>query len=314
MKKTIAIALTLCVLFGAVSSLAATSLKVTIPSFDVTLNGEKLDSKNSEYPLIVYNDITYVPMTYHYARFLGLKTLWYDLTESGSRTIHGNTFYVGNSGEYTGELEQYLAKSPNAADYYEATIADYNIAVNHARREAYIDNESEEYPVLNFRGVTYFPLTWRFAHDEFGWDYTFGDNGLVIDSRNALRPITADAEVERCALENRMAYIRTDYVYNDSSYAGYPPTTYGGQYEFVWRTRGHEEKRFSLEEDLVKNGITYLNSETSGGIVNESSIQPKLDGAVLTIYCVGNGGSSTSENMVLKIDMENGKLISISKI
>ena len=63
MKKTIAIALTLCVLFGAVSSLAATSLKVTIPSFDVTLNGEKLDSKNSEYPLIVYNDLSLCPLS-----------------------------------------------------------------------------------------------------------------------------------------------------------------------------------------------------------------------------------------------------------
>ena len=23
---------------------------------------------------------------------------------------------------------------------------------------------------MNFRGVTYFPLSWRYAHDEFGWD------------------------------------------------------------------------------------------------------------------------------------------------
>ena len=44
-----------------------------------------------------------------------------------------------------------------------------------------IDNSKEEYPLLVFRDVTYFPLTWRFAVDEFGWNYTFdGKTGLNI--------------------------------------------------------------------------------------------------------------------------------------
>lgn len=146
-------------LLGAIPSLAASNVKVTIPSFDVTLNGETLDSKNSEYPLIVYNDITYVPMTYHYAQFLGLKTLWY------AEIPNGSTLYVGNGGVYANELEHYPAESSNSAGSYEATIVDYNVAVNHARRAAYINNKTEEYPVLNFRDITYFPLTWRFAHD-----------------------------------------------------------------------------------------------------------------------------------------------------
>lgn len=111
---------------------------------------------------------------------------------------------------------------------------------------------------------------------------------------------------------NRTAYLRTDYVYNDDSYAGYPYTTFGGQYEFVWRIRGREEKRFSIEADLVKNKVTYLISEmTGGGIVEESSIQPELEGEILTIHCVGDGTSSNSENLILKINMEKGELISV---
>ena len=48
-----------------------------------------------------------------------------------------------------------------------------------------INNSAEEYPLVTFRGVTYFPLTWRFAVDEFGWDYSFDpENGLVINSSN----------------------------------------------------------------------------------------------------------------------------------
>ncbi len=46
-----------------------------------------------------------------------------------------------------------------------------------------IDNSNEEYPLLVFRDVTYSPLTWRFAVDEFGWKYSFDQNsGLVINS------------------------------------------------------------------------------------------------------------------------------------
>ena len=42
-------------------------------------------------------------------------------------------------------------------------------------------NGNEEYPLLLFRDVTYFPLTWRFAVQEFGWSYYFDmTNGLVI--------------------------------------------------------------------------------------------------------------------------------------
>ena len=32
-----------------------------------------------------------------------------------------------------------------------------------------IDNNSETYPLLVFRDITYFPLTWRFLVDSFGW-------------------------------------------------------------------------------------------------------------------------------------------------
>ena len=45
------------------------------------------------------------------------------------------------------------------------------------------EHNKEEYPLLVFRDVTYFPLTWRFAVDELGWQYRFNQKeGLVIDN------------------------------------------------------------------------------------------------------------------------------------
>ncbi len=39
--------------------------------------------------------------------------------------------------------------------------------------------------MLSYRDVTYFPLTWRFAVNEFGWQYRFdGKNGLNISAAN----------------------------------------------------------------------------------------------------------------------------------
>jgi hypothetical protein len=48
-----------------------------------------------------------------------------------------------------------------------------------------IENENEQYPLLRFRGITYFPLTWRFAVEEFEWRYSFDNiSGLTISADN----------------------------------------------------------------------------------------------------------------------------------
>ena len=65
MKKRIAglaagVALAVCLPFTAQ---AAQAVDVALPAFDVTLNGIKADSVQSQYPFLVYKDITYVPMT-----------------------------------------------------------------------------------------------------------------------------------------------------------------------------------------------------------------------------------------------------------
>lgn len=139
---------------------------IVLPSFAVNLNGISFDSANAKYPLIMYNDITYFPMTYFDSRLLGLETT-YSLEEG-----LGVAPLTGDSVEYQHEK----ATVPNAT-YDNATVASGKITVNGKP----IDNESEEYPLLLYRDVTYFPLTWRFAVEEFGWEYHFDmASGLKI--------------------------------------------------------------------------------------------------------------------------------------
>ncbi len=151
-------------------SFAANTVQVTLPSFNVTLNGQTTGNDYSKYPLIVYKDITYFPMTYYDCRLLGLKTDW---TANTGLVIDKNEDYFY---EYLREVNN----SKNAKKQT-ANLADDKVTVN----GKIIDNSKEKYPLLVFRDITYFPLTWRFAVNEFGWDYHFNQkDGLVIDNDN----------------------------------------------------------------------------------------------------------------------------------
>lgn len=142
--------------------------KATLPGFTITLNGTVIDNKTSQYPFLTYKDITYFPMTYYDCRFLGLESIW---NKNGGL----NVAKTGVGWNY----HKYQANMRNTNSYYSVKKAVFPIKVNGKN----IDNAKEEYPLLLFRNVTYFPLTWRFAVEEFGWEYAFDkDRGLVINS------------------------------------------------------------------------------------------------------------------------------------
>lgn len=146
------------------------SVSIKLPSFSVTVNGIKVDNNYSKYPFIVYNNITYFPMTYNDCRFLGLETDW-----------KGNA--AGLTTDATGITAAYLpyksASKNSGSD--QASIPGFPIKVNGKA----VDNSKQKYPLLSFRNITYFPMTWEFGVNEFGWDYSFNNkDGLVINSDN----------------------------------------------------------------------------------------------------------------------------------
>jgi|GEM_PF-5456453 len=171
MKKILALmlALVLVIAFAVVPvSAAGKTVSVDIADYPIALNGQKMDNAYAAYPLILYNQITYFPMTYYDCRFMGVTTDWNQSTA---------TLKI----DATGVSEAYHATTQNAPNPKSAaaTVADYNIIINGKT----INNASEEYPLLNFRDVTYFPMTWRFCVDEFAWKYNYtNETGLAIAS------------------------------------------------------------------------------------------------------------------------------------
>ena len=169
MKKTIiALSISTLIILSTTSFIFANNntAYITIPTYSTKINNVVIDNSNSDYPLINYNNITYFPMTWNYCKALGLTISWSNIT--GLKLVSD------------GPLSPLLKDEGTVNDFYQtynASIANFDITVNGRP----IDNSIEQYPILVFRDITYFPLTWSFAVDAFKWQYLWSeDEGLSI--------------------------------------------------------------------------------------------------------------------------------------
>lgn len=142
-------------------------VQVSIPRFEVHINGEKIDNEKNEFPLLVYKDMIYIPMTWDYCNALGLSISW---DSKAGLEIEKSYNYHG--------LKQTLTSNNEVSKSYYASIVTFPVTVNGNA----IDNSKEEYPLLLHKDITYFPLTSRFAVDEFDWNIDWSDEtGFKID-------------------------------------------------------------------------------------------------------------------------------------
>lgn len=201
------IVLSLVFLFSnAISVEAAQNVQVKIPTFPVVLNDQSYDNQHAEYPLLVYKDITYFPMTYYLTRELGLSSEWdkekglYIVQHQEPDIIETDTMTANNK---TNKL-------------YQATIPTYPIVVNGWE----VDNSKAEYPLLNFRGVTYFPLTWQYANDEFNWKIAWdSETGLYVNSNHLSSSYLAQITENYALFEEGIDVYET--YQNDDDNTGY---------------------------------------------------------------------------------------------
>ncbi|MDF2925459.1 MAG: hypothetical protein K0R57_4373 [Paenibacillaceae bacterium] len=182
----------LLVLTGAQPAAAADKVKVTLPQYPVVINGITVDNAHSPYPMIHYQGITYVPMTWDFSRAIGVESVWNPSTGLSVRQM----------GYTSGALAPLIGDEPvvnNMAQGYNARVVDYPVVVHGQAVSA-----SAQYPLLEFREITYFPLTWHYAVEEFNWELSWGDStGLAV------------ATVQRLLFE-RIVHDDEDYLYVDS--------------------------------------------------------------------------------------------------
>lgn len=143
---------------------------VKVPQYNIKINDTLVDNLNNRYPMLVYNQITYFPMTWSNCNALGLSTEWD--SDKGLKISKTNS---------SGNFQQDSSVKNELNKEYKAKIATYTIIVNGKT----IENTNEEYPIINFRDITYFPLNWKYAVEEFKWKLDWNDStGLRIQKDN----------------------------------------------------------------------------------------------------------------------------------
>ncbi len=164
MRKIIIVLIILGILItGSISFASGKAVEVIVPDFNIEINGEVIDNQHNPYPFLSYNYVTYVPMTADYCRSLGLTISWDDPARIFSITKNNKYFNVNPT----------LTANNDINETYIAEICDYNISLNGES----IDNGKEAYPILLFRDIVYFPLTYSYSQ-QLGlitcWDDVYG--------------------------------------------------------------------------------------------------------------------------------------------
>ncbi len=122
------------------------------------------------YPLLTYKNITYLPLTKAVCDRLWLS-IGFDAQEG---------FYIVST-DYVPYIEDDKSVFGDVATnvygaVYSAVIPAYPIYLNGVR----VCQEGAEYPFLNFRGITYLPLTYAYAVEKLNFTLSWGVSGLKV--------------------------------------------------------------------------------------------------------------------------------------
>lgn len=239
-----------------------------IPACSVTLSGQNVDNTYRQFPLLQYRDIVYFPMTYHDCRFLGVSTDWNGTTNTLTITKENI------SGAYRDYNWEWKNSKSNKID-----ICKFNIIVN----GKVIDNLKEEYPLLTFRDVTYFPLTWRFAVDEFGWEYSYDDkNGLVVTADNYICKTLDLPDLRNEILPNGATDGKYYYYTGNDKKVYRTPVDNTSENELIYTT-AHNHYTNGGNNNITfteENGSIYLSYRTGASMGTDYRCKINSDGTV----------------------------------
>lgn len=217
----------------------AQNVKVKIAPFYTQIEDVSVDNRYVEYPLITYKDITYFPMTYDLCSMLNLS-VGFDAKQG----LYITKYYVSEGGPnfFGGDAINHYNTE------YSAVIPTYPVYLNGIR----IDNKKEEYPLINFRNVTYFPMTWRFAYEELNFDIEFSKENysfFLERGDNYGMAYVYKADEEKAFLERQRA------VYEEI-----PQEDGGIRYHLLYDY--YEFYELNLENEMLAKLESKSNSET----------------------------------------------------
>ena len=258
---------------------------VTLCPFPVTVNGQEVNLKSSEYPFITYRDITYMPLTYDMCRFAGISLS--DMSDG--YFISASLPEISGFSSQTAQVKSVTAQFPERPAY-----------IMENRLENYY--RDADYPVLMYNGIVYMPLTWHVAVDLFDWDLSFTGRGLEIDTSSSVRPTV---------YRNRR--FSPDYVFSRHEYAKIDPFVQG----IVTVTYSDGKNKYEYKDfaDAIKQKTGgyvagWCAEMNENNAIVHSERPAVLSGGIVKLPCVLyiNGEYSEAE---LEMNLKTGTLTDV---
>ena len=184
MKKFIRLLCAVCIAMAAFAlssfgtSLAAQTVKFKICPYYTEIDYMSVYNPAVEYPVLTYKDVTYIPLTGSLANRLGLA-IGFD-GEKGLfiANYFDSIFYqLPDDKPFGGDGVHWYNVN------YNAVIPEYPIYVNGIHYNSF----KEEYPFLNYNGITYMPMTYELAVKELGLSVDFREGEGFFLNRSDLR-------------------------------------------------------------------------------------------------------------------------------
>ncbi|TCT16321.1 hypothetical protein EDC18_102338 [Natranaerovirga pectinivora] len=234
-------------------------INISERKFNVSIDGIFINDINAIYPTIIYNNIVYLPLDWINCKWLGISV---NIGEN-------NEIIIDTTGEVRSSVSLDYEWNINL-ESIEMGIITNEIIINGKS----IDNTLEAYPIMKYEypveiysnliiqdSRIYFPLTWKWIVDEFGWFYEWHpQTGLRIQTQSNTDKLFLGQILSKINdfTFNKMAYISADVksIETNESY----------HINLVKRTSGIRQLAIGLmdPEYLIKRNsqILYLGNES----------------------------------------------------
>ena len=166
-RITVLLSLVLALLFSLPVSAEEISANAMITPHTVLVGENSVDQANSLYPLLLYKDITYFPLTWNYGVCLGYS-VEFDATEGLYITSAPGTMVLVQ------DLIDEVGQPNDLLSEVGISFPTFPVYIQGVQQE-----NDTEWPCLLFRDITYMPLTWDNAVS-LGINYNFDNEEQVL--------------------------------------------------------------------------------------------------------------------------------------
>ncbi len=268
---------------------AGGSVTAYSPDFPVKVAGYSFETGSGEYPLLVYKNITYWPMTYDHGQLLGLESNWSPetglvITPSANAPI-----------DLGGRMYQWPPLKEQQT--YRAVLVTEPVTVFGQR----IDNSQETYPLLSYQDVIYFPMTWHWLFDTFGCFYQYNgstqlegitlEQGLIVVAKTEMTEITSGDYTVR--------------IYYDPSFEPLHQNVFVQKKDGAFQPRGRLRDIYGYEVTMGYNGGHGL--DVYGNWEKQADIS--IDGDWLYINSNTNRAPRVTSSTPCKINLLTNEVV-----